>query len=257
MSLLLLSLVVLMVQTAPAQDEGYVPPRWDRSGEPRYLKPGEITHPYFATIANIAGRADLDCLVTVAGRVGDCRAVLGTPRGLGFDRIALQQSEDFRFFAATRDGQPVEARVIFSVHFPPEDALEEIDTAHWPRPSETALAAMRPVAEALQQIVEARKEVWDVDPAREATVEKLYRDALRELRSEHIEASALSLARALTLEEARALLDAPDPIAAWGLLDRIHLAAPESQNLDGRFQRRLKDRYCTIYDCEIAPRSPD
>lgn len=243
----------LALQSAQAAGEAYVPPRWDRSAEPRFLRPGEVPHPYFATIAGIPGYVRLDCLVTVSGSAEDCRVEAVAPRGIGFDRAALAQSRDYRFFPATRDGQRVEARVTFGVSFPADEMPDEVDPLLWPQPPEHLLAAMRPVGEALHRLVDARKEGWDVDPDRVSTTEKLVGKVSEELRAENVEAIALSLARTLTVAEAQALLAAPDPIKAWAGLEEAMSAAPEFQNLSGRFQRMVRDRYCAIYDCAITP----
>lgn len=242
---------LLALQSAPTAAQAYVPPRWDESAEPGYLRPGEVPHPYFATIAGIAGYVRLNCLVTVSGSAEDCRVETVAPRGLGFDRAALANAQDYRFVPATRDGQRVEARVTFGVNFPAEELPEEVPSHLWPQPPEHLLVAMRPIGEALHRLADARKEGWDVDPDRVARTGKLVEEVTEELRAENVEAIALSLARTLTVAEAEGLLEAPDPIKARAGLEDAMLAAPEFQNLANRFQRTVRDRYCAIYDCGL------
>lgn len=235
----------------PASDEGRVPVRW---AEPRteVVEPDEPAQPLFATIAGIGGRVTLDCLVTLAGRATDCVVANAAPAGLGFERIALERSPRLRFAPASRDGVPEEARATFPVVFPVDGWPDRVDTGAWPQPPETAIAAMRPIAEVLTRRNEAAKSDWQVDADRAAVVEELVKKIDRDQREARIHSLAIALARALTEEEARALLEAPDYDSARDTWDRVFEAGPESQNENGISRQMMRDRYCAIYACEIA-----
>lgn len=246
-----LGLVLLAIsglQTPP--DADLVPARW---AEPRTdpVVGDPKAEPLFATLAGIAGRVKLDCLVTRSGRATDCIVVEAAPLGLGFQQVALQRSGIFRFLPATRDGTPEDARASFAVNFPVDGWPDRVDTRAWPQPSDAAIAVMRPFAERLTQRNESVRSDWQVDPDREATVIKLVKDIDQDQREERIHTLAMALARALTVDEAQALADAPTYASARDKWDRVFEAGPESQNESGASRQMMRDRYCAIYECEI------
>ena len=235
----------------PAADQERVPVRW---AEPRteVVEPDEPPQPLFATIAGIGGRVKLDCLVSLVGRATDCVVVEAAPPGLGFERIAVERSPRLRFIPASRGGVPEEARATFAVGFPVDGWPDRVDTEAWPQPSETAIAAMRPIAEVLTRRNEAVKSDWQVDADREAVVTKLVEEIDQSQREERVRTLTIALARSLTEDEAQLLLDAPDYDSARDLWDRVFAAGPESQNETGASRQMMRDRYCAIYECEIA-----
>ena len=235
----------------PTSADGFVPPRW---AEPRteVVEPNEPPQPLFATIAGIGGRVTLDCLVSLVGRATDCVVVEAAPPGLGFERIALERSPRLRFIPASRDGVPEEARATFAVVFPVDGWPDRVDTRAWPQPPETAIAAMRPIAEVLTRRNEAVKSDWQVEADREAVVTKLVKEIDQGQREARIHSLAIALARALTEDEARALLEESDYDSTKDKWDRVFGAGPESQNEDGISRQMMRDRYCAIYECEIA-----
>jgi TonB family protein len=242
-------MATLAMQAAPIQPDVLIPPRWAENAGPADV---EIRAPRFATLAGIAGRVRLDCRVTIMGTAEDCRVVNAEPQGLGFDRSALAQTSDLRFAPASRGGQAVAARVTFALSFPVDGWPDQVDVSAWRRPSDEALEPMRPIAKALVQMGEAREGAWQVDPDRDAVVSGLVQDLDRELHAERVEGLALSLARSLTPVEARRILSAESPLDALAALDQVHRLAPESQNGSGRFRTMLRERYCAVYECEIA-----
>ena len=235
----------------PASDPGRVPVRW---AEPRTEvdEPNEPPQPLFATIAGIGGRVTLDCLVSLVGRATDCVVVEAAPAGLGFGWVALERSPRLRFIPASRDGVPEEARASFTVVFPVDGWPDRLDTRAWPQPPETAIAAMRPIAEVLTRRNEAVKSYWQVDADREAIVNKLVEEIDQSQREARVRSLAIAMARNLTEDEARVLLDAPNYDSARDLWDRVFAAGPESQNETGASRQMMRDRYCAIYECEIA-----
>jgi hypothetical protein len=111
---------------------------------------------------------------------------------------------------------------------------------------------MRPIAEVLTRRNDAPKSDWQVDADREAVVNKLVNEIDRDQREARIHSLAIALARALTEDEARRLLDAPDYDSAKDKWDRVFEAGPESQNESGFSRQMMRDHYCAIYACEIA-----
>jgi len=240
---------------APPTADGFVPARW---AEPPWEEedPNAQPQPLFATIAGIGGRVKLDCLVTLAGRATDCVVVEAAPLGLGFERIAQARSSRLRFIPASRDGAPEEARATFTVNFPVDGWPDRVDAGAWPQPPESAITAMRPVAEVLARQNEAVKSDWQVDADRKAVVNKLVEEIDQSQREERILTLAIALARAVTEDEAQLLVDATDYESIQHLWDRVFAASPEGQNETGHSRQMMRDRYCAIYQCEIATTAP-
>jgi len=234
----------------PPSADGFVPARW---AEPRTedVDLNETPQPLFATLAGIGGRVTLECLVTLMGRATDCVVVEAAPLGLGFERVALERSSRLRFVPASRDGAPEESRETFTVVFPVDGWPDRVDAGAWPQPPETAIAAMRPIGEVLTRRNETPKSDWQVDADREVVVKKLVNEIDQSQREERILTLAVALARALTEDEAKALLGASDYDSARDIWDRVFAAGPESQNEDSQSRQMMRDRYCAIYECEI------
>ena len=130
--------------------------------------------------------------------------------GLGFERVALERSSRLRFVPASRDGAPEEARATFVVVFPVDGWPDQMDAGAWLQPPETAIAAMRPIAETITRQNEAVKSDWQVDADREAAVNKLVEEIDQNQRELRLVTLAIALARSLTEDEAQTLLDVPD-----------------------------------------------
>ena len=84
---------------------------------PRLLAPpsGEQIashYPLRALRADLEGRVVLECRVTRAGRLADCRPVQATPEEAGFEDAALALADDFRFAPAMVDGEPTDSGVV-------------------------------------------------------------------------------------------------------------------------------------------------
>ena len=85
-----------------------------------------------------------------------------------------------------------------------------MDAGAWLQPPETAIAAMRPIAETITRQNEAVKSDWQVDADREAAVNKLVEEIDQNQRELRLVTLAIALARSLTEDEAQTLLDVPD-----------------------------------------------
>lgn len=64
-------------------------------------------YPAAAAAAKVGGRATIDCLVTLEGRLSQCKVLSESPGELGFGAAALQLAEVFQMRPTTRDGKPV------------------------------------------------------------------------------------------------------------------------------------------------------
>lgn len=73
-----------------------------------------------------------------------------------------------------------------------------MDAGAWLQPPETAIAAMRPIAETITRQNEAVKSDWQVDADREAAVNKLVEEIDQNQRELRIVTLAIALARSLT-----------------------------------------------------------
>jgi TonB family protein len=64
-------------------------------------------YPKAALKEDLAGRAVISCMVTLEGRLADCRATAAWPEGAGFGEAAVAMSEVFRMRPQTKGGKPV------------------------------------------------------------------------------------------------------------------------------------------------------
>ncbi|HKU42991.1 MAG TPA: TonB-dependent receptor [Polyangiales bacterium] len=87
----------------------------------------EAVYPPQALEQGLSARVEIELVIGVDGRVSDAK--VKTPVGNGFDEAALAAARQLTFEPATRDGQPVAARVTFPYVFewkapepPPEPA---------------------------------------------------------------------------------------------------------------------------------------
>lgn len=84
---------------------------------PAWAETPRVPIPAAAREARRVGWAQIECVVTVRGRARDCRLVAESAEGFGFGEAALRAEDKYRFRPSTLDGQPVEARGAFTVHF--------------------------------------------------------------------------------------------------------------------------------------------
>jgi len=80
-------------------------------------------HPPEALRRRISGRGQINCRVTVTGRLEACRVVSESPPGMGFGAAALRAAPYFRWTPATNaGGEAYESEITFGVDFgPPQE----------------------------------------------------------------------------------------------------------------------------------------
>ena len=85
---------------------------------PSWSRTPQADYPAAAIAAKVTeGQATLNCLVTVAGVLTDCRVSAETPEGYGFGEAAVAGTASGRMSPRTIDGVAVLARVTFTVRF--------------------------------------------------------------------------------------------------------------------------------------------
>jgi TonB family protein len=70
---------------------------------------------------HMSGRVVLEVETTTSGQVHEARILAAEPAGL-FDRTALTVARGSRLSPAYRDGQPISATALLTLHFAPERA---------------------------------------------------------------------------------------------------------------------------------------
>lgn len=119
-----------LAQAAPAaQPEQQPAQAAPRVTAPRLLKFVEANYPPEAQAQGLQARVELELVIGVDGRVQEAR--VATPAGHGFDEAALAAARAFEFAPATKDGEPIAARVRYPYVF-------EIRTAPLPPPEPEA-----------------------------------------------------------------------------------------------------------------------
>ncbi|WP_310541612.1 energy transducer TonB [Phenylobacterium sp.] len=87
------------------------------------------SYPGLARALSIEGRATISCTVDVKGQLQDCVSPTASPRGLGFDKAALEMSWLFAMRPKTVDGAPVAGgtvRIPIRFSLPPPDGVDAI-----------------------------------------------------------------------------------------------------------------------------------
>lgn len=74
-------------------------------------------YPPRALAAEIAGRATISCVATVAGTLRDCAATSESPPGYRFGQAAVAVSRHYRLSPRTVDGAAVESRVNLTINW--------------------------------------------------------------------------------------------------------------------------------------------
>lgn len=74
-------------------------------------------YPPRALAAEIAGRATISCVATVAGTLRDCEATSESPPGYRFGQAAVAVSRHYRLSPRTVDGAAVESRVNLTINW--------------------------------------------------------------------------------------------------------------------------------------------
>ncbi|MES2721962.1 MAG: energy transducer TonB, partial [Pseudomonadota bacterium] len=127
MRLLAMGLAALAVAGAARADPPRVtPPEWLVRPDADDLAD---SYPGLARALGIEGRATISCTVDVKGRLQDCVSPTAAPRGLGFDKAALEMSRLFAMRPKTVDGEPIAGgtvRIPIRFALPPPDGAGAI-----------------------------------------------------------------------------------------------------------------------------------
>lgn len=127
MRLLAMGLAALAVAGAARADPPrVVPPEWLIRPDADDLAD---SYPGLARALSIEGRATISCTVDVQGQLQDCVSPTASPRGLGFDKAALEMSQLFTMRPKTVDGAPVAGgtvRIPIRFALPPPDGADAL-----------------------------------------------------------------------------------------------------------------------------------
>ena len=240
-------------------------PDWVRKPTPEQV---EHAYPPLALMLKVPGRALLSCSITAEGKTRSCAVVSETPRGMGFGPAALSLVPTFEVKPLTVAGLPVDGGVIA---IPLRFTLPEDDpppTAK-PKPSAEGIALARKilaVAGAEQQTtdgfnraisaLQARQDPW-VDPDIKAKAVQAYRETVKEMTAEMLDASAGTYARSFTTAQLADLLAFyASPTGQVFIKQQSQLAAESweaSQNFEDAFSHRLHAKFCRTTACGPIP----
>jgi TonB family protein len=116
LALVLLPAGSLLAQGAPgAAGEAAPAPAAPAVTPPRLTQFVEATYPPEAMAQGLQASVELELVIGIDGLVKDAKVV--TPVGNGFDDAALEAARKFVFVPATKDGQPISARVRYPYVF--------------------------------------------------------------------------------------------------------------------------------------------
>lgn len=98
------------------------PPRASVVTNPRTLREPSYdelmaVYPARALAAEIAGRASISCVATVAGTLRDCEATAESPPGYRFGQAAVAVSRHYRVSPRTVDGVAAESRINLTINW--------------------------------------------------------------------------------------------------------------------------------------------
>jgi TonB family protein len=128
----LFSLLSVLFCSAPAVLSAQSPPPQAAPAKAPVITPPQLSqfveavYPPEALEQGLSARVEIELVVGADGKVSDAK--VKTPAGHGFDEAALAAAQQLTFQPATRDGEPVAARVTFPYVFewkapePPPDA---------------------------------------------------------------------------------------------------------------------------------------
>jgi len=111
----LLTASSVAAQLPPTDPPGGAAAEKPKDTPPKLKKFVEATHPPAALEQGLTARVEVELVVGTDGLVKDAKVV--TPVGSGFDEAALEAVRQFEFEPATRDGQPMAARIRYAYEF--------------------------------------------------------------------------------------------------------------------------------------------
>ena len=132
---------------------------------PQLVEFSPAQYPEAAAAAGLQARVELELIIDATGKVTQSTVI--SPVGEGFDEAAREASFNLVFAPATRDGQPIPARVRFPYVFelqPPEPTKDELE-------AEAAKNAEPPKSELIGQVLDD-----DRDPVQGAKVKLIAED---------------------------------------------------------------------------------
>lgn len=231
-------------------------PTWHRLPDRESMR---ASYPLLANTLDIRGRAQLSCVASRQGNLEDCEVVREAPEGLGFGRAGLGLVPRFNLEPRFVDGAAIDARVVFTVRFEPDDhppaprpgrppAADRMDSARRAVSAFMRWAGPRPAmrwADGEPRPLSGRVSGADAD--RWAYIDQIVAAAESDSSREMEEAMVLGLARALNASQLEALAEGrrPPTLSDSQLLRHF----PEVQMLDRRMIELLREQYCTRYAC--------
>lgn len=216
-------------------------------------------YPAFASAIATSGWAQMQCRVTLEGRLALCEVEKTVPAGLGFDRAALSLVPRFRLNPRTVDGDIEKSSVRFSVRF----RLGDDD----PRPTWTG---RQPTADELSRV---RQTIgWmaehmgpppnellgrlDVDADRREAVEAMIRQVDQEMLDQRLDGYALVMARTASPEQLDDLMNRRPPRGGPPSEDVLKAAGGDLRPVERQYGDRLRALYCARYPC-LSADAPD
>ncbi len=160
----------VLAQTGVTTVPAVVPPQSTEPAKPPVLVAPklkqfvEATYPPDALAQGLTAQVVVELVLVIApdGTVGD--AQVKTPVGNGFDEAALEAGRKMTFEPATRDGQPVPARVVFPYVFEVKEAPKPVEVEAPPKPGQLEGTARGADDKQPLAAVDVLLESLDLDP---------------------------------------------------------------------------------------------
>lgn len=216
-------------------------------------------YPDFAGRIAMSGWTQMECRVTLEGRLALCEVVKTAPAGMGFDRAALSLVPTFRINPRTVDGDIEKSSVRFAVRFRlGDEEAAPVWTGREPTTDELSRVrqTLARMTEQMGPTPNEMTERLDIDADRREDVLAMLRRVDQETLDQRLDGFALVMARTATPAQLTNLLNGRPPGGAPPSEDVMKAAAGDLRPFEKRYAERVRALYCARHAC-LSDADPD